>query len=425
MPNYKFTCTHCGKSFEQDLPEVKECPFCFWTSSVKRDDELDAENKAAAGAREKKRDTGIRVLFPAVSGFFRWVLLIGIFAGAVFLGVRLYPGWRADEAPVSIRGDQKAIPGETGKKAKTQVPVTPEELSEADGKVLLRELSSSPEPSEAEMIVLARNVQFSTGWSERLPSPAWTLSQYEQLIADQERFYKITLPRSYKKNLRSLFEEKYLAGAEAFGKGDLLPARDLWIESLVFPLYSTNIQKHRGVVLTMLRSFINDTLSKIAALNYSLAEREGRVRERSAAEAYGALLRLIQEKQWSEALKRIDQKKPAPPPYPLSITKVDQDIQRTLAGLMEPAPVSTADFLAMRDDLARKKDILEDLSEENYRKSLTLHREGIVKIREGDYPGAIKVLSGIRGPEVLRSDAQAKLALLQKMTGADAPGEAR
>ncbi|OQA57376.1 MAG: hypothetical protein BWY42_00612 [Candidatus Omnitrophica bacterium ADurb.Bin277] len=92
---------------------------------------------------------------------------------------------------------------------------------------------------------------------------------------------------------------------------------------------------------------------------------------------------------------------------------------------MEPAPVSTADFLAMRDDLARKKDILEDLSEENYRKSLTLHREGIVKIREGDYPGAIKVLSGIRGPEVLRSDAQAKLALLQKMTGADAPGEAR
>ncbi len=34
---YPFLCDHCGKKFELETPLAKECPFCFWTSSVKKE----------------------------------------------------------------------------------------------------------------------------------------------------------------------------------------------------------------------------------------------------------------------------------------------------------------------------------------------------------------------------------------------------
>jgi hypothetical protein len=37
---YKYVCNHCGKGFEIETPEARECPFCFWSSSVKREGEV-------------------------------------------------------------------------------------------------------------------------------------------------------------------------------------------------------------------------------------------------------------------------------------------------------------------------------------------------------------------------------------------------
>ena len=40
MEMYKYVCNHCGKGFEIETPEAKECPFCFWSSSIKREGEV-------------------------------------------------------------------------------------------------------------------------------------------------------------------------------------------------------------------------------------------------------------------------------------------------------------------------------------------------------------------------------------------------
>ena len=90
-------------------------------------------------------------------------------------------------------------------------------------------------------------------------------------------------------------------------KGDLLATRDLFIESLLFPPYSTNVQKHRGVALTMLKAFITDTLSKIGALNQMVADQNRRQQGKEIEAEYGSLFALIQEGRWEEAILKLDQ----------------------------------------------------------------------------------------------------------------------
>ena len=51
--SYRFVCDHCGKKFELETPEAKECPFCFWTSSVKREDVLASGKKSAPQPSQK------------------------------------------------------------------------------------------------------------------------------------------------------------------------------------------------------------------------------------------------------------------------------------------------------------------------------------------------------------------------------------
>lgn len=432
MSNYKFLCDHCGKNFELVTPEAGECPFCFWSSSVKRADEAEAEKKQITSPGENKDPipqiapriiAGLMLLLKAL--FF--MVLLG---GVGFLGYQLFAKWSAqkDQPGVSISAkDTHKVRDEAA-----SPDVLMARLSGEEKAALSREapLPEKIEPSDAEKKVLDRMIAIKTGWIEKLPSPAWTLEQYEQMIAEQEKFYKITFARSYKKKLEELFKAKYLAAADAFAKADPLAARNLWVESLAFPLYSEDLMKHRAVALTMLKPFINDTLAKIGALNQSLVTKEKREKEGAFSAAYQNLSGLLTQQKWADAAQAIDQmgplldqlnaaaKQPAvPPSYPAGIATVDQDIQRALADLLAPNPVSVADFLSVKQDLAEKRDVLTGLTGDQVQVGAEAYRNALAMIREERWGEALSMLNRVQAPSVLRDDAQAKAAILQKVVG--------
>lgn len=442
---HPFTCNHCGKSFELETPEAKECPFCFWSSSVKRDDEAAAERKQAAGPALKKNSpsssgTDTKLIFSGAVLLFKGLFFITLLVGVAFLGYQLYSKWvvasKKTDPAISISAKDVKQSSAVQKNAEAVVAA----LSPEEKEILYRELTlpENPEPGEAEKQILEGAVEFKTGWSEKLSSPIWTLAQYQQMITEQEKFYKMPFARSYRKKLEELFTEKYLPAGDAFAKGDLLQARNLWVESLAFPPYSKDLMKHRAVALTMLRPFINDTLAKIGTLNQNLVIKKKRMKEEAVAADYQKLAGLIAQKQWAEAVQAIDQLVPLldqldavskeqvpPPPYPSAIAMVDQDIQRPLADLLVPNPVTMAGFLDLRQDLAKKRDVLTGLTVENAKAALVNYRNGCTVLRQKNWREAMNVFNAIQSPEVLRNDAQAKVAILQKVVQALDVSESR
>ena len=283
-------------------------------------------------------------------------------------------------------------------------------------------------PDSGEQEILGRSVSFQTGWTEKLPSAVWTLEQYQKMIADQEAFYKMPFARSYKKKLEGLFKTKYLGAADAFVKGDVLGARNLWVESLAFPLYSTDLKKHRAIALTMLRPFINDTLSKVSAMNQSVLDRGKKSREQALSMEYQKLAGLIAQRKWPEALTVIAQMilevdelrknavpQEAPPPYPASFGTIDLDLQRPLMDLMSPSPSSTADLQPLQQDLVEKKEIIETFTEAYLKSATAVYQSALGLIRDKKWQEAAQALGSIQGPQVLQQDAVGKIAILGKM----------
>jgi hypothetical protein len=430
--SYRFVCDHCGKKFELETPEAKECPFCFWASSVKREDGLAAEkknpspfHKAAAGA-ERKAASGN--FLKNLMYLFRALLFLALFAAVGFFAYKGYQifvsssrGAKAfsikPQSDIKQSGDAAVGPGIAALSAQEKEALSREVKVPAD---------RAPDPGEQE--ILGRLVPFQTGTTEKLPSAAWTLEQYQKMIADQEAFYKMPFSRSYRKKLEELFKTKYLAATDAFAKGDVLAARNFWVESLAFPLYSTDLKKHRAVALTMLRPFINDTLSKVSAMNQSVVDRAKRVQEEALSGEYQKMSGLIAQKKWTEALTAIgamtaevDQlrknAKPqvAPPPYPEAFGTIDVDLQRPLMDLMTPSPSSTADLQPLQQDLVEKKQVIETFTE-NYRMNAeAIYRSALELIRAEKWQEAAQTLGSIQGPPALQEDAAVKIAILGKM----------
>lgn len=429
MP-FPFICDHCGKKFELETPEAKECPYCFWTSSVKREDELSSAKKNGVSS---SKNAVSRPGFKGPSWNFKIVLrtlfFIAIFAAVGFLGFRAYEMFSAS----FLRGGKTfLIKSESEDKLSRKTLPVPgiAALSSQEKEALLREVTISvdraPDPGELE--ILGRTVPFQTGRIEKLPSVAWTLEQYQKLIADQEAFYKMPFARSYKKKLEELFKAKYLAAADAFAKGNVFEARNLWVESLAFPLYSTDLKKHRAVALTMLRPFINDTLSKVSAMNQSLADQGKKAKEEALSADYQKLNGLIAQKKWQEALAvtgsmmsgveelRKNAKSQEPPPsYPASFGALDLDLQRPLMDLMTPVPSSTADLQPIQQDLVEKKEVLETFTENYLKNATAVYQSAVGLIREEKWQEAAQVLGSIQGPPALHQDAAQKVAILGKM----------
>jgi hypothetical protein len=433
--SYRFLCDHCGKKFELETPEAKECPFCFWTSSVKREDEA-ALAKKGAPVSFRKAAAGLKIR-PGSGNFtknftylFRILFFLILLAAAAFLALKGWQAYRASPSRSPVILLQK--PGEETGKAAASATVAAgiASLSAKDKDILYREVSvpADREPDPAEQAVLSKTVPFRTGWTEKLPSPAWTLAQYQKLIADQEALYKMPFARSYKKKLEELFNTKYLAAADTFTKGDILAARDLWMESLAFPLYSADLQKHRAVALTMLRPFINDTLSKVGAMNQSIVESGKRSREKALSENYQKLAQQISQKKWQDALtlansmtgtiqevRKAAAPQEAPPPYPASFGAIDADLQRALMDLMAPAPSSTADLQPLQQDLVEKKEVIETFTGPYLQNAAATYRAAIDAIKAEKWQEAIEALSAIQGPPALQEDAIQKAAILAKI----------
>lgn len=425
---HPFICDHCGKKFELETPEAKECPFCFWSSSVKRADALLSEKKGGFHAsKEAVSKAGLEKSSGNLKYLFRAVLFLVIFAAAGFLAYKAYKIFMA--SPRGWKSFSIKPPSEDNRVEKVVTdPLML--LSPQEKEMLSREvpISGDRTPDASEQAILGRSVPLQTGWIEKLPSAVWTLEQYQKLISDQEAFYKMPFARSYKKKLEELFKTQYLAAADAFTKGDVLAARNSWVGSLAFPLYSQDLKKHRAVALTMLRPFINDTLSKVSAMNQSLVDRGKKLKEQALTAEYQKLTGLIAQKKWKEALvvigpmtQEVEQllknavPQETPPPYPASFGTIDVDLQRPLMDLMSPSPSSTADLQPLQQDLVEKKEVIETFTEAYLKNAVTVYQSALDLIRDKKWPEAVQALESIQGPQMLQQDAAAKIAILQKI----------
>ncbi len=427
--SYRFVCNHCGKKFELEVPEAKECPFCFWSSSVKREDELVAGKKGVSRSSKKvASQSGPKVASGNLKFLLRVLLFFVILVAAGFLAFKAYKifissssqGWKtfSIKPPSDNKRDEKQV-------TDSWALLSPQEKEMLSHEVMI---PADRAPDAGEQAILGRSVSFQTGWVEKLPSAVWTLEQYQKMIADQEAFYKMPFARSYKKKLDELFKAKYLAAADAFTKGDVLAARNLWVESLAFPLYSEDLKKHRAVALTMLRPFINDTLSKVSAMNQSVVDRGKKVKEQTLGVEYQKLAGVIAQKKWQEALavtlqmisevdllRKNATPQEVPPPYPASFGTIDLDLQRPLVDLMSPSPSSTADLQPLQQDLVEKKEVIETFTEAYLTSAMAVYQSALGLIRDKKWQEAAEALGSIQGPQALQQDAAGKVAIIGKM----------
>jgi len=213
-------------------------------------------------------------------------------------------------------------------------------------------------------------------------------------------------------------------------------ARDLWVESLSFPLYSKDLKIHRAVALTMLRPFINDTLSKVSAMNQSLLDRAKKTREQALSGAYQSLNAEIAQKKWKEAIAGIDKmiqevdalrkdtKPPeAPPQYSEAFGMIDADLQRPLMDLMVPSPSSTLDLQPLQQDLVEKRELMETFTEAYLKGAMALYQTGLAALREEKWVEASQAFGAIQGPPALQQDAMQKMAILVKLQPPNVPQE--
>ena len=439
MKTARYVCTHCGRHFEAEEKEILECPGCFWSTSVKKEEDwVEAKQEASAAGVSKAPKMTFRI--PGRLLLAPLLLVLAAAALIVFLpklkglferktetsaAVKTSPVEKAPSSPVT----NYLLKMGKEKKPAVQASSSPlDPLTEEEKKSLQRrlQLTADRSPDEDEKKILEARAAFRTGFSEKIPSQTWTLEGYRQMITQQEKLYKVPLPRSYKKKLEELFNAKYVLASEAFKNGELLKARDLWVESLAFPRYSENIQRHRGVALTMLRPFIADTLSKIGSINSSSVERATREKEQAISGAYAQLSDSMTKKSWQASLdqiaalrKRLDGfAQPAEgqaSAYPPGISQVDEDIQATLYGLLKvPAP-PVSDLEPIRRDILLKEKIIRTFLPEGLQKIQALYDEALEAIRQAHWQEASEKLREIDTPPAYFKDAQEKLRILKKL----------
>lgn len=446
----KYLCTHCGKRFEAEEREIVECPGCFWSTSVKPDSGGTAAVKTSVAAAKPQPAVKMPSLsLPQVSvkteKLLKPLVLAAVIAVIFFLGISMirsgiFSKNKKTDIPAVADAEEAGKPsvgGNAGGALGTggAAVLTAEEQALLSHRSILEE-SSEPSPEMAGL--LTREASFQSGSVQRLPSKSWTEETFSKMLAEQELAYKVTFPRSYRNKIMDLFKTQYLPGSAAFEAGDLLAARNAWVNSLAFPPYSQDPMRHRGVALTMLRPFINDTLSKIGALNTMLVETQLRSREEEISSDYQALKNLIKEKSWTNAWQAADrlQKKisgfeqsvtpdSSAPPYPDSMRQIDRDVGATLMDILTPPTPPIGNLVPISEDLRTKKAVLETLLPEKRQEQVRFYDEGLGLIQTGDYAGAEAALEKVRFPKSLAEDAAQKIALLRKLKNQnlDSPGK--
>lgn len=437
MTLIRYVCTHCGRHFEDEDKEILECPGCFWSTSVKREEDHDpnaslrqttAANKKQSGSPLVINWKGLIVIVLGSLLFFAVAVALVVYSPALIKWI----DWkfRKPSTIVLIKAESDQVASNGQNNPGVQNNFVPPVLDDADKTILSRKIELPSErvltPEEEE--VLKVHVPIETGVVEKLPSQPWNLDNFKQMISEQEKFYKVTLPTTYRWKLEKVFKEKYLTAQEAFKADDLLKARNLWVESLAFPVYANDVRKHRGVVLTMLRPFINDTLSKIGAINNSLAEGSAREKERIISETYLRLTESLEKRNWPGAQSLMNElgqmirdvgqplaSAAKVPPYPVAASQIDQDILKALTDVLSPPAPSVANLAPLETDLHAKREVIESLIPENVEIQKDLYSEAVSLIEKDQCDLAAQKLRLIRYPKALAQDAAEKLKVLEKM----------
>ncbi len=416
----KFICEHCGHRFESEPVESIVCPNCSWSTSVKKEE---AERpkivtpKAAPPSRPQTSSASSAPPRPFVLG--GGALLILVLVGvAIFAAQHL------------LKQDQiiQKIESKNADEIASQAPELA--LLPAEQEVLNRKISLETDRplTEAEKQTVNRRIPLRSRSVRGLPTPPWDELQFEAFLKSQELQYKLPLEWSYRRKLKSIFKLHYVAAAAAFDEKDHLKSRDEWIRSLAIPVYKNNIQKHRGVILTMLRPYINDTLSRIGLLSALLTEKESSAEER-VKENYAALLELLQNQSWEEAnaklleiqkdlesLEKTGQAAPAaPPPLPPEINQVDADIREVLLSQAAPSQWMGRDWEVFRQDLLAKERVVQGHLPATFEAVRSDYHKALSFIESGNWAEARELLQKIQFPPELVEDARAKIEILNKL----------
>ncbi len=423
MKLVRYVCTHCGKKFEAEEKEILECPGCFWSTSVKREEDVQPEPVLTPASKRSMRFKFSLAGFPRKA----IVITLGVIFATWFLLRALGPigkSIRTKKPSSEIKMTEQVKPS-TAPSAPVEAALTPAEQNILNSRI---QISSNREPSEEEKRVLANQAEFKTGFSEKLPSQPWTVENFKEMLVQQEKFFQVPLPRSYKNKLMDHFEAKYLPAAEAFRQGDLIKARNGWVEALAVPLYSNDIQKHRGVVLTMIRPYINDTLSKIGTINSAAAERAIREKEQEIVSRYAKLPETLQGKKWEEALSSLNEllkitqalTQPQkigtkPMAYPPAVQNVDRDIQATLFEILTVPPPAFSDLEPLLRDIQAKKRVVESFIAEEIQERQVKYDEAMDAIAGKRWADAEQKLKEIDLPLALVQDASEKIKVLKKL----------
>lgn len=417
----KFVCTQCGHHFTAEPAESVICPRCFWSTSVKKDEEKSpvAMPKAPSKRLEKPPARPIR---PALF-FGKGVLLSGI----LFLGISLF-------VLRYLQSQREVLQKIDSKNAEVISTHAPElSLAPEGQEILFRRVAreTKRELTESEQAILARHFSFSAPRVRGLPSPPWDQKQFEAFLKEEELHYRIRLERSYRRKLEELFKKHYAAAAKAFEEKDYLKARDEWIRSLTFPIYRNEVERHRGVVLTMLRSFINDTLLRIGALNALLTEKDLYEKEEKIKGLYQEFYAFLQEPSWEEANAKLlelqtalpeaerTQAAVATPPPPPEVTQVDAHLREVILAQVAPSTTSAPDWEALRRDLEEKERIIQSRLPESLEAAQKKYGEALALIQNRRWEEARAILESIDFPEELAKDAEEKLKVLSQLASLD------
>lgn len=412
-----FTCTHCGHHFETQETETIVCPNCFWSTSVKKEESRGpvvkpVEVQTVKGAAPQQEDSP--QLWLGVGGVLFVLLLVGIFVFAVR----------------HLKKQDEILHKIESKNAQVIAAEAPElALSNEEKEILHRTIpiEVSAALTDADKKILAPKFILRSTLTQGIPTPPWDEKQFEEFLKGVQQQYRIPLGGSYRRKLTQLFREHYLPAAQAFEAKDFLKARDEWIRSLAFPIYQNDVKKHRGVILTMLRPYVNDILSKIGAINTSLTGGELGAQESKIRMTYQNLQDLLQKESWEEAnavvlelsrqLEEIEKvpKTATPPPLPKEISAVDPDIQDVLLAQAAPIQQSLPDPESLRQDLAAKEKVIQnhlagaiDLVRKQYETALLL-------IRNKNWSEARDELQKISFPPALVEDAEAKIKIINQI----------
>ncbi len=415
----RYVCTHCGHHFESQPKESVVCPKCFWSTSVEKE-----ETDKAAGARGKEGQASSSL--KSESGFPAAGLRVGLVAilvavilgGIVFAAVRHLR--KQDEILRKIENQNAQV---IWAKA-PELALTPEEREILERKVTL-ELKLEVDPAEEE--ILSRRFLFRPPGVRGLPTPPWDEKQFELFLKGEEAHYKLPLEWSYRRKLKKLFQRHYAAAGAAFEAKETLKARDEWIRSLNFPIYQNDVKKHRGVVLTMLRPYVNDTLSRIGAMNALLMEKDLYALEEKIRSSYENLQSALTRRAWDEAnaallevTRELDGVNQVPkpvqsPPLPEEVAQIDEGIRTVLLAQAASPEPSAPDWESLWQDLSAKERVIQLHLPEFQAQLARPYEEALGFIQGRQWKEAREVLQKIDFPEELVRDAREKVAVLDKL----------